>query len=207
MSISRCPGIAQDILSHLKTKIMRKILAAVLACSLLACNDSGTKTETAKAESTEVAPPLPRLYGFTPGYSVSFAMDSVKNTETVLELWSEWKSGDLSKSRAHFADTVAFYLADGSSMVGPADSLIKNMQAYRSSFKNMGVTVDAAFALKSTDKNENWVAIWGVETQTNAKGKTDTVSLQETWRFNKEGKADLMFQATRKGTLPPPPTK
>jgi hypothetical protein len=98
-------------------------------------------------------------------------------------------------------------MADGTSMSGPTDSLLKNMQNYRSSFKSMEVSVDAIFATKSTDRDENWVAVWGVEMPTNMKGKKDTVSLQETWRFNKAGKVDLMFQATRKGMLPPLPAK
>ncbi|MBL0184029.1 MAG: hypothetical protein IPP96_17800 [Chitinophagaceae bacterium] len=90
---------------------------------------------------------------------------------------------------------MAFFLADGSSMMGPTDTLMKGMQAYRSSFTKMEVNVEAIFAVKSTDKNENWVAVWGNEIQTNQAGKVDTVSLQETWRFNKEGKVNMMFQA------------
>ena len=187
---------------------MRKIFAAICMVFLLACNDSGTKTESATTENTEVKANTPaNTYGFTPAYSASFVMDSAKNTETVLALWKEWKEGDLSNSRSHFADTVAFYMADGTSMSGPTDSLLKNMQNYRSSFKSMEVSVDAIFATKSTDRDENWVAVWGVEMPTNMKGKKDTVSLQETWRFNKAGKVDLMFQATRKGMLPPLPAK
>ena len=187
---------------------MRKIFAAVFTVSLFACNDSGTKTETATTENTEVKANVPtNTYGFTPTYSASFVMDSAKNTETVLALWKEWKEGDLSQSRSHFADTVAFFMADGTSMSGATDSLLKNMQGYRSSFKSMETIVDAIFATRSTDKDENWVSVWGVEMPTDMKGKKDTVSLQETWRFNKAGKVDLMFQATRKGMLPPPPTK
>ena len=180
----------------------------VFTVSLLSCNDGTTTTDNTLTASAELKANTPsNMYGFTPAYSASFVMDSAKNTETVLALWNEWKSGDLSQSRSHFADTVSFFMADGTSMSGPTDSLLKNMQAYRSSFKNMGVTVDAVFATKSTDKDENWVAVWGVEMPTDMKGKTDTVSLQETWRFNKAGKVDLMFQATRKGMLPPIPTK
>jgi hypothetical protein len=69
------------------------------------------------------------------------------------------------------------------------------------------MAVDAVFAVKSTDKDENWVAIWGTEIQDNMNGKVDSVSIQETWRFNKAGKVDFMFQAIRKGILPPPPAK
>jgi hypothetical protein len=187
---------------------MRKIFAAFFTVSLFACTSSDTKTASATTENTEVKAITPgNTYGFTPAYSASFVMDSAKNTETVLALWKDWQDGDLSQSRSHFADTVAVFLSDGTSMSGPTDTIMKNMQAYRSSFKSMGVIVDAVFAVKSTDKDENWVTIWGVEMPTDMKGKTDTVSLQETWRFNKAGKVDLMFQSTRKGMLPPPPAK
>ncbi len=182
---------------------MRRIFLSAFAISLLACN-SGTE----KTESTDVKANVPaNMSGFTPAYSASFVMDSPKNTETVFALWKDWKDGDLSKSRSHFADSVSLFLADGSSMSGPTDTIMKNMQAYRSSFKSMEVSIDAIFAVKSTDKDENWVAVWGVEMPTDMNGKKDTVSLQETWRFNKAGKVDMMFQATRKGMLPPPPTK
>ena len=182
---------------------MKKIFVTFIAISLLACNDSKKN-----GESTEMKANTPtNMSGFTPSYSASFVMDDAKNTETVLALWKEWNGGDLSGSRSHFADTVSFFLPDGSSMMGPADSMIKNMQNYRSSFKSLNGTVEAIFAVKSTDKNENWVAAWGYEIKTDMQGKTDTVSLQETWRFNKNGKTDMMFQAARKGMLPPPPAK
>jgi len=182
---------------------MKRIFVAVFAISLVACNNEKTADTSTTAE---VKPHVPvNTHGFTPAYSASFVMDSSANTETVLALWKEWKGGDLSASRTHFADSVSFFLADGTSMTGPTDELIKGMQDYRSSFKGMDVGVDAVFAVKSTDKDENWVTIWGTEIQTDMKGKVDTVSLQETWRFNKAGKVDLMFQAMRKGMLPPPP--
>lgn len=182
---------------------MRRIFVTVFAFSFLACNNSTEKTETAEIKANTPT----NMYGFTPGYSASFVMDSATNTETVLALWKDWKDGDLSKSRSHFADSVSLFLADGTSMSGPTDTIMKNMQNYRSSFKGMEVGIDALFAVKSTDKDENWVTVWGTEIQTDMNGKVDTVSLQETWRFNKAGKVDLMFQATRKGMLPPPPAK
>lgn len=185
---------------------MKKIFIAVFALSFIACNNE--KTDSTATAAAEAKPSVPaNMYGFTPVYSASFVMDSAANTETVLALWKEWKDGDLSASRTHFADTVSFFFPDGSSMSGPTDSLVKGMQAYRSSFKGMEVNVEAIFAVKSTDKDENWVAVWGNEIQTDMKGKADTVSLQETWRFNKAGKVNLMFQALRKGVLPPPPAK
>lgn len=145
------------------------------------------------------------MHGFTPEYSANFAMAPAANTETVLALWKAWKDGDLSKARAHFADNISFFMANGSEMVGPTDEIMKGMQEYRSSFTGMEMAVDAVFAVRSVDKGENWVTIWGTEKQTTKDGKVNPVSLQETWRFNKDGKIDFMIQAERKGILPPPP--
>ncbi len=180
---------------------MKRIFATIIAISFLACNNEKNPAVTAEAQPSVPA----NMYGFTPSYSASFVMDSAANTETVLALWKEWKDGDLSQSHAHFADSVTFFLADGSMMSGPSDSMIKNMQGYRSSFKSIDPTIEAIFSTRSTDRGDNWVAVWGHEVQTDMKGKVDTVSLQETWRFNKAGKVNMMFQAMRKGMLPPAP--
>ena len=188
----------------LKQKNMKQIFAAILFISFMGC-ESKKEPATAGTAAEPKANVPANMHGFTPAYSASFVMDDAANTETVLALWEEWKSGDLSKSRGHFADTVSFFFPDGTSMSGLTDSLVKTMQGVRSSYKGMEVGVDAVFAVKSTDKNENWVTIWGTEIQTSMKGKVDTVSLQETWRFNKAGKVNMMFQAARKGMLPPPP--
>ncbi|MDE3125689.1 MAG: hypothetical protein KGK14_09260, partial [Bacteroidota bacterium] len=48
--------------------------------------------------------------------------------------------------------------------------------------------------IKSIDKNENWALIWGKEVDTYKNGKKDSTHIQETWRFNKDGKADLFYQ-------------
>lgn len=182
---------------------MKRIFVAVLALSFMACNNE--KAPETMAEAKAIVPA--NMYGFTPTYSASFVMDSAANTETILALWKDWKDGDLSVGRSHFADSLSLFLADGSMMSGPTDSVMKGVQTYRSSFKGMDIVVEAIFSTKSTDRGDNWVAVWGHEIQTDMNGKVDTVSLQETWRFNKAGKVDLMFQAARKGMLPPPPAK
>lgn len=182
---------------------MKRIFVVLTAIAFIACNNE--KAAETPAETDAKAHVPANLHGFTPQYSVSFVMDSAKNTETVLNLWRAWVDGNLSTVRSHFADSVSFFLPDGSRMIGQTDTILGGMQAYRSSFKTVDSKVDAAFAVKSTDKNENWVAIWGIDISTDMKGKVDTTSLMETWRFNKDGKVDMMFQASPKGMLPPPP--
>jgi len=61
-------------------------------------------------------------------------------------------------------------------------------------------------AVKSTDRNEHWVLIWGTETDTYKNGKVDSTELQETWRFNQDGKANLVLQYNKPAS-PPKKTK
>jgi hypothetical protein len=58
--------------------------------------------------------------------------------------------------------------------------------------------IHAWVALRSTDKNENWVCVWGTDTSTDVNGKTESTEVSETWRFNREGKADLVYEYTAK---------
>ncbi len=66
-------------------------------------------------------------------------------------------------------------------------------------------TIHAQVPLKSTDKNEDWVAIWGTETDTWADGKVETRDLHEIWQINKDGKVAVMRQFSAKPSAPPPP--
>ena len=51
--------------------------------------------------------------------------------------------------------------------------------------------------VRSKDKNENWVLVWATEVDTNPDGKKDTAYVMETWRINKDNKADLLYQFDR----------
>jgi hypothetical protein len=44
------------------------------------------------------------------------------------------------------------------------------------------------------NNNENWVALWGNETDVLPDGKTVSRDIQEVWRINKDGKVDFMKQ-------------
>src|SRR5438477_13122807 len=129
-------------------------------------------------------------------------MDNPKNAETLLTLWKDWDNGNLSAHKDMFADTVTLHFSDGSMMHSSRDSVIAAAQGFRNSFASSVARVDAIMAVKSTDKNENWALIWGMEKNTDKKGKVDSSYLQETWRFNKDGKADLFYQFRAAATPP-----
>jgi hypothetical protein len=167
---------------------MQKIVVAAILFALVSCNsEKKEESKTASASETNAA-----IY--PADYSAKFEMGDAKNSEAVLALWKAWDDGDLMKARKVFADTTKFYFRDGSTMIGQTDTILAQAQVFRSSFATVKSTVHAYFPIKSTDAGHDWVCIWGKEISTDKNGKMDSVSLQETWRFNKDGKVDLLYQ-------------
>ncbi len=177
---------------------MRKSIIAALPFILLACQSEDKKEPETKTAAATTETPAP----YTATYSSKFEMGDTKHADAILGAWKAWDDGDLKPSRKYFADTMHFYLRDGSQVHGATDSVMVGVQAFRSSFSSMKSRVHAFFPVKSNDKGHNWVCIWGTEVSTDKQGKVDSVGLQETWRFNKDGKIDLLYQFGR--SLVPP---
>jgi hypothetical protein len=131
--------------------------------------------------------------GYTVDYSSSFTMGSNKNAETILALWKSWDNNNLDEAKNYFADSVSLFFNDGSAMMGKRDSVIAMSKPYRATLGTVHSQVHAITSLHSADKDEDWVNIWGMEYH-DVNGKTDSVQLMETWRFNKQGQADLLYQ-------------
>jgi hypothetical protein len=169
---------------------MRKILVAAFLLALVSCNSEKKEEEKTAAASTASA----GAAIYPADYSAKFEMGDAKHSEAILALWKAWDDGDLLSARASFADSTEFYFRDGTSMAGQTDTILKQAQAFRNSLASVKSTVHAYFPVKSTDKGDDWVCIWGNEVSTDKMGKVDSVSLQETWRFNKDGKVNLLYQ-------------
>ena len=160
---------------------------APTADSAKVINDSSSRTMMRPIQS-----PYPILY------SSSFAMDEPKNAESILAIWKAYDNGNLASVKDLFADTVEAYLANGMMKRGSRDSTIAGIQGFRNMMSSAVDQVNAIMAVKSTDKNEHWVLIWGMEKDTYKNGKKDSVQLQETWRFDNNGKANLLYQFAQK---------
>jgi len=171
---------------------MQKLLVAVIAFFILSCNSNDKKEkedDKGKDKTTQVL----NMSGYTADYSTSFESGDPKNAEKVLALWKMWDDGNLAPGKSNFADSVHFYLRDGSMIEGPLDSAFAGMVGYRSTLSNVKSTIHSVAALKS-DKNDEWVLIWGNETSTDKNGKTESVELHEAWMFDKNGKVSTLYQ-------------
>jgi hypothetical protein len=133
-------------------------------------------------------------YPYTAGYSSNFVMGNPAHARMVLDLWKDWDDNAFDR-HDYFADTVVMYLPDGSVVKGKAANL-EGAKKYRGSMTSAKSTIDAWIPLRSVDKKEDWVALWGTETDTWPDGKTETRNIQEVWRINRDGKVDLMRQFT-----------
>lgn len=181
---------------------MRKQILLSPLLLLFACNTGDTNNSTASDSSTNSSKAA-LIYSSPITYSSQFEMGDNKNAQLILDLWKDFDNNTLNNSKDKFADTVRMLFSE-TEMTGNRDSIFNATQSYRNMFNTVSSRVGAIMPVKSTDKDEDWVLVWGTETHTDKNNKTDSVHLQETWRINKDGKVDFMMQYLR---IPPPAKK
>ncbi len=179
---------------------MKKItLVFAISIGLIACNEEKKETtEKAPAAETKAAVKLP----YELSYSSSFEMGDPAHSAMILQgSWKDWELNKMDNMKSWIADTIVAFHSDNS-MVNGADSLMARWKRGRAGLTNVLDTVHAVIPVYSTDKKENWVLVWASEISTNDKGIKDTTELMETWRINKDGKADMLMQFDRKTRKP-----
>ncbi len=138
-------------------------------------------------------------YPYTAAYSSIFVMGNPAHAKMVLDAWKDWDDNALTRHN-FMADTIVTFLPDGSVMKGKAATMA-GFTSFRSGLTSSKSTVDAWMPLRSTDRKEDWVAIWGTEVDTHADGKVTSTEIHEIWRINKDGKVDYIKQYA--GVTPP----
>jgi hypothetical protein len=171
-------------------------LFATASFLITACNNE--KKEASGAEpAVKKAVALP----YTASYSSSFEMGNPEYVATILQgSWKDWEENKLDNMKNWVADSIIAFHSDNKMAMG-LDSLMARWKRGRSEYSSVIDTVDAAMSVYSTDKKENWVLVWAREINTKKDGTKDTSAIMETWRINKDGKADMLYQfdrATRK---------
>lgn len=180
--------------------MQKTILCIALATIFASCNNEKKETPdavTSAPESKKEAVQLP----YTPAYSSSFEIGDAKATATILQgSWKDWETNKLDNMKSWIADTIEVLMSDNSFTKG-IDSLSARWKRGRAGYSSVIDSIDAVIPVYSTDKKENWVLVWAREINTKLDGKKDTTAIMETWRINKDGKADRLYQfdrATRK---------
>jgi hypothetical protein len=170
----------------------RVLFVLTVATMFAACNDA-KKEEAIPAEAPKEAVKL----AYTPAYSASFEIGNPAYAAMIVQgSWKDWEMNTMDNMKSWVADTIVAFMADNVMAKG-ADSLMARWKRGRGFYKTVIDTVHAVIPVYSTDRKENWVLVWAKEINTDIKGKTDTSELQETWRINKDGKADMLLQFDR----------
>ena len=174
---------------------MKRIFFYLAASTLMmACNNEKKPVEAAaETKEDKAAVVLP----YTAAYSSSFEAGNPEYSATILQgSWKDWETNKMENMKSWVADTILALLNDNTVIRG-VDGLQARWTKSRSEYTSVIDTVQAVIPVYSTDKKENWVLVWATEINTDAHGKKDTVAVMETWRINKDGKADMLLQYDR----------
>ena len=170
-------------------KIMLFFTVAIVSISCNQKSDNAASTET----TTATAVPLP----MQPTYSSSFEMGNPAYAAMIVQgSWKDWQDNKLDNIKNWVADTIVAYQSNNK-MIRGADSLMANWKRGRAGYSSVIDSINAVIPTFSTDKKENWVLVWATEYDTKVDGTKDTSAVMETWRLNKDGKADLLLQFDR----------
>lgn len=174
---------------------MKKIFLLLTSSALFAACNNEKKSDAPAAEATDSAPAVTLAY--TPNYSSSFKIGKPEYSAMIVQgSWKDWETNSMDNMKSWVADTILAFHSDNT-MVNGVDSLAARWKRGRAGYTSVIDTIHSVLSTYSTDKNENWVLVWAKEINTDAKGKIDTMELMETWRINKDGKADRLYQYDR----------
>ncbi len=148
------------------------------------------KKDKDKTTVKEAGTSEPVNYAYTPSYSSQFVMGSPAHGKMVLDLMKGFEKNDFSAD-ALFADTVMVLLSDGTGIQGKTN-VIPHFQKMRAGLSNTSFDISAVVPLKSVDRNEDWVAVWGTQDMTTTDGTHSANWFQCIWRINKDGKVDYI---------------
>ena len=175
-----------------------KKLIIIAAFAAVACNPETKPKEEIASSTTTDSTNEAISYPYTATYSSKFEIGNPEYAKVVLNLWKDFDDNNLDNSLQSFADSVSMDFSDGSRVNGKRDSVVADAKKFRGSYKEVKTEVIAFMPLRTIDKNEDWVSVWGKEHRTDLKGKKDSVLLHEIWAFDKDGKITRMYQFAAK---------
>ena len=139
-------------------------------------------------------------YPYKPEYSSKFQLGNPAHGKLILDMWKDWDDNQLDRHADAISDTIVMQTSGGELIKGK-DAFLSTGKQQRNSITTAKSGVEVWLPLKSVDRNENWVAIWGHEDDTDKDGKVTSQMIHEIWRINKDGKIDFYRQYTAKPVM------
>lgn len=147
--------------------------------------------EKTKAKAKEAMPAAQMevsnnaMLPYTPTYSGKFTMGKAAHSQMVLNLIKDYETNLFSMANA-FADTAIVFFPDGTTVRG-IEALTGAFKQMRTSEPDMTINVSAVVPMRSTDRMEDWVLVWG-----NSGGTSNRTEFHHIWRINRDGKVDYL---------------
>lgn len=137
---------------------------------------------------------------YTPSYSSQFAFGNQALAKTVMDLYKDYETNKFALADA-FADSVAIVMPDGQMVAGQKDVGEHFKQGRTMAPADMKFNIHAVIPLRSVDKNEDWVLVWGDAGP--EPGKPGTVTgFNHIWRFDNDGNVAYLRMFEGKITQP-----
>ena len=176
---------------------MQKIIfCAAVAVLALSCNNAAEQPKTEEVAKAAEGPKKVDL-PYTATYSSSFEPGNPDYMAVILKgSWKDWDNNTMDNMKDWVADSIIAFHSDNTVVQG-IDSLLARWKRGRAEYSTVLDTVQAVTPLYSTDQKHNWVLVWVKSINTKKDGVKDTSYVQETWRLNKDGKADMLLQYDR----------
>lgn len=167
---------------------MKQSILLIFAVGLLASCNNGAETKEVVKTDTVVAPETPKVtFPYTATYSSDFSMGNPEYTKIVLDMYKALEENRIDDIGQYLADTVHRYNYAQVHYNLPRAAMLSQLKAFRGQFKEFSETPLSFFAVRSNDKQEDWVVTWVKEKVIFNNGKADSTTYQENWRF-KDGK-------------------
>ena len=130
-------------------------------------------------------------FPFTATYSSKFEMGNPKLALVVLKSFKAYNDNTLNDIGNFFADTLTVIASDGTVLKGK-ENFINALKSGRSGLSSANQEIVAYMSVKSIDKKDDIVLVWGVDTNTKGDGNVQKEEFHEVWAFNKDGKASFI---------------
>ena len=187
---------------------MKQLLTALFMIALLWQPLTGhaqdkVKTKTKDADGKEMKmkqkdkmkDAMPTSYPYTAEYSSQFEIGNQQYSKMILDLWKDWDNNQLEMHQDYISDTITAQFNTGEVIHG-RDNFISAGKQYRDRFSTVKSSIEVWIPLRAVDKDQDWVAVWGREEDTDMDGKTTASMIHEIWGFNKDGKVVFYRQYT-----------
>lgn len=177
--------------------MQKLIVVFCLGVLAMSCNNEKKEAAAETTETSEAKPAVAVPLSLPASYSSSFEIGNPAYAAMIVQgSWKDWQDNTMDNMKSWMADTATVFMSDNI-MARGVDSISARWKRNRSYYSSMVDTVNAVMAVRSTDKKEDWVLVWATEFSTDKTGKKDTGYVMETWRINKDGKADMLLQFDR----------